>query len=475
MDKKSVLIIGAGPAGLTAAHLLSEQGYRVHVYESHPQLVGGLSKTVHYKGFSFDLGGHRFYTKAPEVAQYWHSILGDRFMKRSRLSRIYYNKRFFQYPLQLSDVIKKIPFIQGLGFLTSYLKVKLRRAPTIESFEDWVIANFGKGLYQAFFKSYTEKVWGMPCHEISKDWAAQRINNLNISKILFQFLRSILGLGKGENIKSLIDSFDYPTHGPGLLWETVREKIEKNGGKVYLNQKVTKASFENKMWQLQLNHEQQSPLAAHVISTCPLRHLLEGLSPSIGEHLKVELPKVAYRDFITVVLMFKLEESFPDNWIYIHDSRVKVARIQNYKNWSPHMVPSMEYTSYGLEYFCQQGDALWTMSDSELTELAIKEVELIGLPFSKDSIDSQVVRVPYAYPVYDRNHKERSLKIREELKNYPNLHLIGRNGMHRYNNQDHSIKTAMLVVENILRGAPLYDPWRVNQDAQYLEEVSHSS
>ena len=474
MNDKSVLIIGAGPAGLTAAHLLSENGYKVTVYESHNELVGGLSKTVQYKGFSFDLGGHRFYTKAPEVADYWHGVLGEKFMKRSRLSRIYYNQKFFQYPLKLADVLKKISWVKGFGFLTSYLKIKVFPAKNIESFEDWVVANFGKGLYLAFFKSYTEKVWGRACTEISKDWAAQRINNLNVTKILIQFLKGLVGAkeGKdGEVVKSLIESFDYPTHGPGLLWQTVKEKIEQNGGEVHLGKPVTGVTQADGLWQLTLNGEEKSPLATHVISTCPLKQLLENLQPIVGEEIKKELPKIAYRDFLTVVLMFKKKETFPDNWIYIHDDRVKVARIQNYKNWSPHMVPSMDYTSYGLEYFCQQGDELWSQSDESLTELAIKEVELIGLPFSRDELESKVIRVPYAYPVYDKKHQERSLQIREALKSYPNLHLIGRNGMHRYNNQDHSIKTAMLVVENIIQGQKKFDPWLVNQDAQYLEEV----
>ena len=479
MDKQTILIIGAGPAGLTAGHLLSEKGFQVYIYEAHPELVGGLSKTVNHNGFSFDLGGHRFYTKAPEVADYWHRVLGDKFMKRGRLSRIYYNQKFFQYPLKLADVLQKLSWWTGLNFLLSYLKVKIFPLKNIVSFEDWVTANFGKGLYLAFFKSYTEKVWGRPCHEISKDWAAQRINNLNITKIITQFLKTLFGIKDKEVVKSLIDYFDYPEKGPGMLWQRVREQIEENGGKVYLGKEVSgihlnkdKYKDENKEeWHLTFADGSEGIKGNHVISTCPLKHLLETLTPKIPSTLIGELPQISYRDFLTVVLMFKKKESFPDNWIYIHDNRVKVARIQNYKNWSPHMVPSDEYTSYGLEFFCQKNDELWSMSDNELRELAIKEVRLIGLPFSEEELDSKVIRIPFAYPVYDHDHQTRSLKIREALKSYPNLHLIGRNGMHRYNNQDHSIKTAMLVVENICLGHQRFDPWKVNQDAIYLEEV----
>ncbi|MCF8058898.1 MAG: NAD(P)/FAD-dependent oxidoreductase [Bacteriovoracaceae bacterium] len=470
MSKESVLIIGAGPAGLTAGHLLSEKGFQVFIYESHPHLVGGLSKTVNFNGFSFDLGGHRFYTKAPEVAEYWHSILGDKFMKRSRLSRIYYNQTFFQYPLRLADVLKNLSWWRGFTFLTSYLKVKVFPIKEIVSFEDWVTANFGKGLYQAFFKSYTEKVWGRACHEISKDWAAQRINNLNISKIIIQFLKGIFGIKDKEVIKSLIDSFDYPEKGPGMLWETVKERIEDHGGQVFLGAEVTGIEQSDRKWTVTLANGTKGPKAEHIISTCPLKQLLENLTPSVSEKIKDELSLISYRDFLTVVLMFKKKESFPDNWIYIHDDRVKVARIQNYKNWSPHMVPSDDYTSYGLEFFCQKDDELWALSDEKLKELAIKEVKIIGLPFSDEELEAQVIRMPYAYPVYDHEHQKRSLLIREELKKYPNLHLIGRNGMHRYNNQDHSIKTAMLVVNNIIKGKEEYDPWKVNQDAIYLEE-----
>lgn len=470
---ETVLIIGAGPAGLTVADLLSQKGYQVIVYESHEKLVGGLAKTEHQLGFHFDLGGHRFYTKSDEVAHYWHNIRPNQLKKRSRLSRIFYQKNFFNYPLELKDVLQKLSWFKGFHFLISYIKAKLLPPKQIKSFEDWVVANFGRELFNAFFKSYTEKVWGRKCDEISKDWAAQRINNLNIGRILLNFLYSIMGKDQAKDIKSLIESFDYPDHGPGQLWQAVKENIEKRGGLIYLDHHVNSITqHDDSTFTLSFENQKQSPVGQHVIATCPLKHTLKNLSPAPETRILELAKNIKYRDFLTVVLMFEKEETFPDNWIYVHDERVQVARIQNYKNWSPHMVPDQEFTSYGLEYFCQQGDDLWLKSDEELIHLAIKEVNIIGLPFVIDStkVQGKVIRVPYAYPVYDHDHEERANEIKEAIYKYKNLQLIGRCGLHRYNNQDHSIKTAMLAVENIIRGERIYDPWLVNQDAEYLEK-----
>ncbi len=467
---KSILVIGAGPAGLSAAHLLCQKGYQVSVYEADPIDVGGLSKTVEFEGFSFDIGGHRFYTKAKEVSDYWHEVLGDKFIRRTRLSRIYYNGKFFKYPLELSDVLKNLSLFQNASFLLSYIKVKVFPRKRVKSFEDWIISQFGTSLYLAFFKSYTEKVWGMPCHEISKDWAAQRINNLNVTKILWQFIQKILGIQRDKNaIKSLIEEFDYPRKGPGMLWDEVKDLVIKNGGTVEFGKMVTGLELKEGKWSLKFSDGSQSQSADHVISSAPLGTLLKGLTPPPSSTFLKMAENYKYRDFLTVVLMFKKRETFPDNWIYIHDPKVQVARIQNYKNWSEEMVPSLDYTSYGLEYFCQKDDAFWSQSDEELSNLAIKEIEAIGLPFSRDGLKTKVVRMPYAYPVYDHDHQKRAQELQKELKNYPGLHLAGRNGLHRYNNQDHSIKTAMIVAENIDAGKEIKDPWKVNQDALYLE------
>ncbi len=475
MEKK-VLIIGAGPAGLAAAYKLCQQGIEVHVFESDPKYVGGLSKTVQYKGFSFDIGGHRFYTKSQEIEEFWQRLMGDQFLKRKRLSRIYFENSFFNYPLELSDVLLKINPLRSLGFLYSYILSQVLPKRNIHSLEDWLTRHFGKHLYRTFFKSYSEKVWGRPCSEVSADWAAQRINDFNVKEIIFQLIKKINPLPqsttRSDEIKTLISHFEYPTKGPGMLWEKVVDEIKGNGGQVHLAHTVKSLKRESDHWQLQFRENEEIIRGSHIISTFPIKELLQGISPAPEQNLIQQIPEIQYRDFITVVLMFKQKDSFPDNWIYIHDKSVKVARIQNYKNWSPQMVPSDEYTSYGLEYFCQEGDELWNQSDEDLFALAVKEIKKIGLPFSEEELDHYILKIPKAYPVYDHNHKSRLELLKKNLKRYPHLHLAGRNGMHRYNNQDHSIKTAFLCVDNIIAGEKedRFDPWRVNQDAIYLEK-----
>ncbi len=470
MEKK-VLIIGAGPAGLAAAYKLCLKGIEVHVFESHPTSVGGLSKTIEYNGFSFDIGGHRFYSKSEEVKEFWHEIMGDQFLKRKRLSRIYFEKKFFNYPLELSDVLLKINPLRSFGFLLSYLKATCTNHLEAHSLEDWLTQHFGKGLYKTFFKGYSEKVWGRSCRDISADWAAQRINDFNVRELILQLMKKIIPFGQStEQVKTLLANFDYPEKGPGMLWDKVAQEVTKMGGKIHLAHRVEGLSKNEKGWEVRFNQENLKVQGTHVISTFPVRDLITQMQPPIVSPLKDQIDDIQYRDFITVVLMFKQRDSFPDNWIYIHDKSVKVARIQNYKNWSPKMVPSNEYTSYGLEYFCQEGDEFWNQTDEELFELAKKEIKKIKLPFSEEELDFKVLKIPKAYPVYDHHHRERLEILKEDLKLYPGLHLAGRNGMHRYNNQDHSIKTAFLCVDNIIADENLYDPWNVNQDAIYLEK-----
>ncbi len=469
---KTVLIIGAGPAGLTSGLLLAQQGFKVQIFEADPEYVGGLSKTVKHNGFLFDIGGHRFYTKEQEVQDFWQKILGSEIMIRQRISRIYYKKKFLSYPLQPVDLLSKIHPFESLLFTLSYLKTLISPRKEVLHFEDWITSRFGKKLFQTFFKSYTEKVWGRDCREISADWAAQRINNLNFLKILKKFIHQILGI-KSNDVKSLIEEFEYPKKGPGQLWELVVEKIREAGGIIQMGVRVKNCQFipADQTWKIQLEGANEVVIGDHLISSAPLGHFLSCLRPELNSKILAELSEFKYRGFITLALMFKGKNSFPDNWIYIHDERVKVARIQNYGNWSEHMVPSVEHVCYGLEFFCQENDEFWNLPDQEIFELAKKELKLLDIPFGHEEIDFKVIRSGKAYPVYDLNYGNRLDMIKKELEPFSTLHLIGRSGLHRYNNQDHSIKTAMITVENILAGKKIYSPWQVNQDAEYIEEM----
>lgn len=472
MNKK-VIIIGAGPAGLTSGLILARNGFSVQVYESDPQYVGGLSKTVRHKGFRIDIGGHRLYSKDAGVQKFWQEILKDNLLVRKRMSRIFYKKKFLKYPIKPLDILVKVNPLESVSFLVSYLKARLTFRKKLHNFENWIIANFGEKLYQAFFKSYTEKVWGMDCTEISSDWAVQRINNLNILTLLKSFALECVGL-KDKKIKSLIDEFEYPIYGPGMLWEKVKEEIETLGGQVILGKKVQETYFdeESSQWSIQLSDGTQSICGDHLINTAPLREFILNIKTEKIETIRKDLNEFRHRAFITIAIMFKGANGFPDNWIYINDNRVKVGRIQNYGNWSPHMTPGPEYVCYGMEYFCEKDDSLWSTPDQKFFEMALKELEVLQLPFSKDELDFKIIRCPNAYPVYDLGYAERLSRIKNFTDEFSNLHLIGRSGLHRYNNQDHSIKTAMIVCENILLNEKKFDPWKINQDAQYLEKVS---
>lgn len=473
MNKK-VIIIGAGPAGLTSGLILAKNGYSVQVYESDPEYVGGLSKTVRHKGFRIDIGGHRLYSKDSNVQKFWQDILKDNLLVRKRMSRIFYKKKFLKYPIKPLDILVNVNPVESVSFMISYLKARLTFRKKLHNFENWIIANFGEKLYQAFFKSYTEKVWGMDCTEISSDWAVQRINNLNIITLLKSFALDCIGL-KNNKIKSLIDEFEYPIYGPGMLWEKVKEEIEAHGGQVILGKKVTETYFDedSKQWSIQLSDGTRSICGDHLINTAPLKDFLLNMQTDKVNAIREDLNAFRHRAFITIAVMFKGKNGFPDNWIYINDNRVKVGRIQNYGNWSPHMVPGPEYVCYGMEYFCERGDELWTKSEKDFFELALNELETLQLPFSREELDFKIIRCPNAYPVYDLDYSERLNRIKKFTDLYPTLHLIGRSGLHRYNNQDHSIKTAMIVCENILLNEKKFDPWRINQDAEYLEKVSN--
>jgi protoporphyrinogen oxidase len=475
------VIVGAGPAGLTAAYALSKRRVPVVVLESDPEYVGGISRTVNYKGFRFDIGGHRFFSKSREVEDFWTEIDGENMLDRPRSSRIYYNGQFYTYPLKPFEALSKLGLIESMLCMLSFLGARLRPTSNPRTFEEWVSNQFGKRLFRIFFKTYTEKVWGMNCNEISADWAAQRIKGLSLGSAIKHALFSKKSKDTGTDkdrknvVKTLIDTFRYPRLGPGMMWEACTEKVRNLGGQVILGRKVVGCRFDpaSNLWVVTAKNgggDLEEYRGEHLVSTMPIRELVAQIEPRLPEAALQAARSLRYRDFLTVGLIVHDRGRFTDNWIYIHDPSVQVGRVQNYKSWSPAMVPDAGYCSYGLEYFCYEGDGLWTTSDHELIELAKKEIQKVNLAASADVVDGCVIRQPKAYPVYDDAYQQHVSTIRKALdENYPTVHLVGRNGMHKYNNQDHAMMTAMLTAKNILAGERKYDVWAVNQDAEYHE------
>ena len=471
-QEENVIIIGGGPAGLTAAYQLSKAGIQSTVLEK-DKMVGGLAKTVNYKGFRFDIGGHRFFTKVKSVEKIWHDVLTKAdFLHCRRLSRIYYNRTFFRYPLKPLDTLLGLGIGNSVLIFISYLLAQCFPQVPEHNFERWVSNRFGKRLYKIFFKTYTEKVWGIPPHQISADWAEQRIKDLSLPTAIKNALFKH-GSQKGQVIKTLIDEFHYPKHGPGMMWETVAEFAERNGSQIRLGASVERILWSKKRVlaiEIQTNGQREVVRGTQFISSMPLRELIHKFAPPLAQPFLQAAKQLHYRDFLIVALIVRKRDVFPDNWIYIHNPEVKVGRIQNFKNWSAHMVPNSSQTCLGLEYFCFKGDGLWSASDQDLIELGKKELELMGLATRADIEDGTVVRIPMAYPVYDHTYREALACIRQFLDGLENFQSVGRNGMHKYNNQDHSMLTAMLAVENIA-GAN-HDLWRVNADQAYHEEMT---
>jgi len=465
-----IVVIGGGPAGLTAAYELVKRGRHPIVLEKDDK-VGGLSRTEQYKGYRFDMGGHRFYTKSQEVKKMWEEVLGKEFLRRPRLSRIFYNRRFFYYPLKPLNVLWNLGLIESLRIIFSYLRWQVLPYRQEETFEQWVTNRFGRRLFLVFFKTYTEKVWGISCSELKAEWAAQRIKDLSVKTALtHMFFKPRIA------VKTLIEEFDYPRLGPGMMWQAVKEEIEKRGGVVHLNTDVVEILREGDAVRSVVtvrNGDRQEIRGSHFISSMPVTDFVKKLSPAPDQAVEAA-HQLHYRDFLTVCLIVDQADLFPDNWIYIHDPSVKVGRIQNFKNWSPDMVQDPSKTSLGLEYFCTEGDVLWNLPDPDLIELAKQEIDRIGLARYGDVVDGCVFRVPKAYPVYDSGYRDHLAEVRTFTDALSNVTTIGRNGLHRYNNQDHAMLTGMLAVRNILAGER-HDLWSVNADQAYHEEVYDTS
>jgi protoporphyrinogen oxidase len=472
---KDVICIGAGPAGLTAAYLLGKEGVRVTVLEADPHHVGGISRTVTYKGFGFDIGGHRFFSKSEAVEQLWDELSDEPMLHRPRKSRIYYRGKLFDYPLRAQDALAKLGIVEAVRCVLSYARAQVGRRPAPRSFEDWVVGQFGRRLFEIFFRTYTEKVWGMKCSEISADWAAQRIKGLSLFQAIWRSLvPQRQDTPRGAVVKTLINQFRYPRRGPGMLWESAAAKVRAQGGQVLLGTRVVELRREADGWAVVSEDaagRRVTHRAEHVVSSMPMRQLAAALDPALSQHAAAAAQGLRYRDFLTVALVLKDRDAFDDNWIYIHEPGVQVGRIQNFRSWSPDLVPQDGVTCYGLEYFCFEGDGLWSARDEDLIRQAGRELVTLGLARAEDVLDGTVVRQPKAYPVYDDAYEAHVATLRGEIDaRFPGLHLVGRNGMHKYNNQDHAMMTAMLTVKNILAGHALYDVWKVNADAEYHEE-----
>ena len=467
VQQKQVVIIGAGPAGLTAAYELAKHNLRPVVLELGDK-VGGLARTENYQGFHFDMGGHRFFTKVNEVSKMWHEVLDGNFLRRPRLSRIYYNCKFFSYPLKPFNALLGLGFWESTCILLSYLKWQVFPYRQEDTFQEWVTNRFGKRLFQTFFKTYTEKVWGISCSELKAEWAAQRIKNLSLKTALISMF-----VAPKNTIKTLIEEFDYPRLGPGMMWKAVQAEIERHNGVVQLNTDVVQIDrVGNRIESIVVfeNGSARRIQGTHFISSMALTDFVKRLNPEAPAEVLQAAERLKYRDFLTVCLIVDKPDLFPDNWIYVHDPTVKVGRIQNFKNWSPDMVPDLTKTSLGLEYFCTAGDELWNMSDAELIELGKCEVQQIGLTTYSDIESGCVFRVPKSYPIYDSDYRDSLATLKTFVSGLENFQTIGRNGLHRYNNQDHAMLTGMLAVRNLVLGER-NDLWSVNADQEYHEEI----
>ncbi len=465
-----LVVIGAGPAGLTAAHEATRAGIRTTVLEA-SRWIGGIARTEEHQGYRFDIGGHRFYTKVPEVQRLWEEALGPELRATPRLSRIHFNNKFYPYPLAPWTTLQNLGIGPSMMALASYAKARIQPTPQEDTFEDWVTNRFGRRLYETFFKTYTEKVWGLDCRQIRAEWAAQRIQDLSLLTAVRQ---AILPARSGP--KTLIREFHYPRLGPGMMWDRFAERLKEEGGRVetsadvmaihHAHGRVHSVTFH----QAGTHHTLQTQ---RVISSMALDDLIARFNPAPPPAVLDAGRALRYRDFILVGLVLRRQSNFADNWIYIHSPAVRVGRIQNFGNWSPDLLPDQKTTSLGMEYFCSRGDDLWESSDDALIQLASREVEQLGFATRAQVAWGVVIRQPKAYPVYDSHHHRHLLTIRSWLDTLTNFQTIGRNGQHRYNNQDHSMLTGIAAIQRFL-GQPA-DPWQVNTERSYYEELKTSS
>lgn len=466
---KKAVIMGAGPAGLTAGYQLKKNAVDCTLIDKGSQ-VGGISKTEDYKGYKFDTGGHRFFTKFDEVNNLWHEVLGEDFRKTPRLSRIYCKGKFFDYPLKPINAIINIGFVDAVRIVSSYFWIKIFPYKEEKTLEQWVSNRFGKWFYRIFLKAYPEKVWGSPCSEIESEFGAQRIQGVT----LMAAVKNAIFKPKGNKIKSLIDEFDYPKYGAGMMYTEMKDKIEEMGGKVLIKSKVTKVNHKNNVIksveyvdEKGITHVEEG---TDFISSIPITELINILSPKADKEVIEAASNLRYRSIVTVNLIINKKEIFPDNWIYIYPAEIKHGRVEDFKNWSADMVPDQNKSSLSLEFFCNEDDEIWNTPDEELFKLGAKEAEMLNFCKRSEIEDYIVLRIPKAYPVYRNNYKDYLNVIEKYLRKFKNLQLIGRYGLFKYNNMDHSVLTGMYSAENIEKGDYKLDTWNVNTEKEYLEE-----
>ncbi|MEI7579729.1 MAG: NAD(P)/FAD-dependent oxidoreductase [bacterium] len=468
---KSILIIGAGPAGLTSGFELIKAGHQVTILEADPKYLGGISRTVKYKDYRFDIGGHRFFSKNQEVMQWWSDRLDEDFLQRPRLSRWYYRGKFFHYPIEPLELVRVLGIFFTIRILISYLWIKLRPIKPEISLADWCINNFGRFLAKPFFIDYNIKLWGIDPNQLSKDFTEQRIRGLSFTTAAKDALTKIFSK-KSSATKSLITTFNYPKFGPGQMWEKVADLIKDQGGKIIMDEKVIEINYNKNQRFIIKTLKGKILESDYLLSTMPLKELVQVLKPIPPKEILNSAKALIFRDFITVALMFNNDDFPLDNWIYTHDEGMRCIRIQLFKNWSPYMVPDKTKACIGFEYVTAENEELWEMNDQELVKLAL--ADLSKLKFAKNArpIESTVVRLKNVYPRYDIGYEKHVALIKEYLqKTFPNNELqpMGRGGLHRYNNSDHSMMTAFLAVDNITKNKK-YDQWNVNSEAEYHEE-----
>ena len=468
MKNFKTVIIGAGPAGMACAHELSKAGHKPVIFDLEQQ-PGGICRTLDYQGYLFDIGGHRFLTKSGEINELWSKMMGNDMLRVRRLSRIYYKHRFFSYPLKFFDTFLKLGAWGSWKAIASLLWCKYRKKGDITTFEGWVIRNFGRELYKVFFEHYTEKVWGVASANLSADWAEQRLRGLSLKSLL----RSVFSSGRKKGPKTLTEEFLYPRTGPGEFFMRFQSSIEKMGGQFYWGRKVTELKTDGNrvisvvVEDFRSDKREEIPVDG-VFSTMPLPLLVRSLSPKVPLDILGASEALRFRSFIAVNVVLNTAQLFSDQWLYIQDPDVRMGRIQNYKNWSPAMVPDPSRTSLGLEYFCDEKDDFWNKSDIDLMDLAMSELEKIGIARREHLINGFVVRVPHAYPVYSMGYLENVKTVRGYLERFDNLRTLGRGGLFRYDNSDHALLSGIFTARNFL-GSGDYDIWGLHADTSYLE------